>query len=614
MAEPLRATSNSEDPRGANHPPGPKQGKPFLRRHRWIAWIAGVALVTLAALTLTFFITARHFEPYLRARIIEGLEQRFHTRVELQTFHVEVHHGQQATWGLWARGRGLRIWPPHRDGGDHPLETAIESKPLIDLGEFSFHVPLSYQMTQTKRVKIPEVRLKNLQISIPPPSARDKQTGLESAVKPSPSPQQPGTLANVTVERVTCDGASITLETDKPDKVPMVFDIAHLTLTHLRAGEPMAFQAELTNPKPKGLIHSAGSFGPWIAQDPGESPVNGSYTFDNADLSTFNGLAGTLQSTGSYTGTLRDMTVDGKSDVPDFRLTHFGNSVPLHTKFHARVDGTNGDTWLEPVDATLGTSHFITRGKIVRVKLMPDQTFHRDKPSAIKQDATETSDTPRAAGHLIDLKVDIDRGHMADFLRLVGKSAQPLLTGDVSAHAMLHIPPGPEPPHLRMKLDGSFNLDDAKFTSDKMQGKIEELSLRGQGQPGDVKKTDPDSIRSHMEGEFHMAHGVITLPNLQYAVPGALIQLAGTYALDGPLKFDGTARMQATLSQMVGGWKGFLLKPVDRFFKKDGAGALIPIKIRGTRDNPDFGVDLGRIGHTAPERPDMKPPAEPARP
>ena len=40
----------------------------------------------------------------------------------------------------------------------------------------------------------------------------------------------------------------------------------------------------------------------------------------------------------------------------------------------------------------------------------------------------------------------------------------------------------------------------------------------------------------------------------------------------GALDFQGSAKMQATVSAMVGGWKGLLLKPVDRYFQKDGAG------------------------------------------
>jgi hypothetical protein len=140
----------------------------FWRRHQWIWWVAGAALLFLAATATVLTIVARRFEPYVRARIVEGLEQRFHTHVELADFHIHVQHGQEAQWGLWARGRGLRIWPPHREGGDPAVETALQAKPLIDLGEFSFHVPLRYEMTQ--HLRIAEVRLKNLERWPPSPS------------------------------------------------------------------------------------------------------------------------------------------------------------------------------------------------------------------------------------------------------------------------------------------------------------------------------------------------------------------------------------------------------------------------------------------------------------
>jgi hypothetical protein len=79
-------------------------------------------------------------------------------------------------------------------------------------------------------------------------------------------------------------------------------------------------------------------------------------------------------------------------------------------------------------------------------------------------------------------------------------------------------------------------------------------------------------------------------------VPGAAIQLSGTYGVEGgALNFAGTAKMQATVSEMVGGWKGLLLKPLDRYLKKDGAGTEIPIHVRGTREQPEFGIDLNRM-------------------
>ena len=62
------------------------------------------------------------------------------------------------------------------------------------------------------------------------------------------------------------------------------------------------------------------------------------------------------------------------------------------------------------------------------------------------------------------------------------------------------------------------------------------------------------------------------------------------------IAFDGTLRMDATISQAAGGgFKGVLLKAIDPLFRKNGAGALVPIKVRGTREKPQFGLDIGKV-------------------
>lgn len=603
-----------------------KKRASFWRRHRWLTRLAVACLAVLVVVTIALAIVARHLQPFLRASLVDGLQQRFHTRVELDNFHVALGNGLNGEWGIWATGKGLRIWPPQHTGGDRPLEISVQSIPLISLDQFRFHVPLHYQ--RGKPVKISRVRFVGLRVVVPPRSAWDKSHGIESAMtKPKPSPagrgpsqnpaasanapegapppsstatpgQSAGMLSNVVLERIDCERAQLILETDKPDKLPLGFEIARLELRNVTASGPMKYEAELTNPKPKGVIHARGNLGPWQPADPGETSLDGTYTFDHADLATFKGIAGILASTGTFAGTLRDIVVDGEADVPDFRLPQFGNAMALHTRFHARVDGTDGDTWLDPVEATLGHSHFTTRGQVVRVR--PPQ------PDGAQQ-VTRASLPPLADyGHDIDLKVDVDRGRIEDFLLLANHSQTPFLTGSLVAKASLHIPPGTEPAHERLRLDGEFKLEDAHFSDPKVQGKIEDLSLRGQGRPQDVKRTDPNDIASDMEGDFHMANAVITLPEIHYNVPGAAIQLQGKYALEGFMHFEGTARMQATVSQMVGGWKGWLLKPADRFFKKEGAGTVVPILIRGPHDQPEFSVDFGHMKHTAPQTPGSK--------
>ncbi len=148
--------------------------------------------------------------------------------------------------------------------------------------------------------------------------------------------KQSANLISFVVDAVECNAAHLLLETSKPNKLPVDIAIAHLELTRkggISATSPLDFTAEVTVPKPVGTAHATGTIGPWNQSDPGESALQGKYTFEDADLSTLKGIGGTLNSTGNYEGTLRDLVVDGNADTPDFELTHFGHKMALHTHF-----------------------------------------------------------------------------------------------------------------------------------------------------------------------------------------------------------------------------------------------------------------------------------------
>jgi hypothetical protein len=51
----------------------------------------------------------------------------------------------------------------------------------------------------------------------------------------------------------------------------------------------------------------------------------------------------------------------------------------------------------------------------------------------------------------------------------------------------------------------------------------------------------------------------------------------------------------AKVSQMTSGYKRFLLRLIDPLFGKDGGGSAIPIKVTGSRSDPSFGLDKGRL-------------------
>jgi hypothetical protein len=118
--------------------------------------------------------------------------------------------------------------------------------------------------------------------------------------------------------------------------------------------------------------------------------------------------------------------------------------------------------------------------------------------------------------------------------------------------------------------------------------------MRSQGKPRLAVDDIPDNMRSRMSGTFRLRGGVLSFSQLEYRVPGTRVNLTGAYSLDGnQFDFHGKARLDAKLSHMVTGWKSILLKPVDPFFSKHGAGTELPVKINGTKSEPRFGLDFG---------------------
>jgi hypothetical protein len=134
-----------------------------------------------------------------------------------------------------------------------------------------------------------------------------------------------------------------------------------------------------------------------------------------------------------------------------------------------------------------------------------------------------------------------------------------------------------------------------KFRAVSLQEKLDSFSARAKGNPRLANAEDADEVMSDLKGAFALNNGVMSFSKLSFSIPGALIQLTGTFGLkDESMDFHGDIRTQAKLSQMTTGFKSILLKAVDPFFKKDGAGAVIPIKITGTREHPSFGLELRR--------------------
>lgn len=532
---------------------------PRGKRRRLWPWVAGL----LVLLAVALFWEARHFvahaRPILRARVVETLSARFKTRVQLADLDVWIGNG------LNVSGKGLYIFGPT---DPNPTEPGVQA--LISIREFRFRTGLASLFHSPMHVET--VYVKGMELNLPP---REDQKQL-SDMRDSAGKKINKMKMSIFVDKFVCEDTRLVINTYKPGKEPIVFAISHLDMKEIGPGLPLRFEATLVNPKPEGNIQSTGSFGPFREDAPRESAVEGAYSFTNADLGTLPGISGILSSTGKYGGTLGKIEVSGTTDTPDFRLAISGHPVALHTDFHAIVDGTDGDTYLQPVRAHFLHSTFTARGKVIRVR------------------------SPH--GHDIELKVEMDHARIEDLLQLGIKTDPPIMSGPVSMQTKMSIVPGTVDVANRLKLDGTFKVSAGLFSNEKIQERIDSLSLRSRGEPRQAKEHTEVGVASELGGIFRLDHGMFTFSLVHFAVPGTHADVEGQYSLDGEVfDFHGKAKLDAKLSQMMTGWKSLLLKPVDPFFSKHGAGTELPFKVTGTRSEPKFGLDLGQKAETVRE-------------
>jgi hypothetical protein len=504
---------------------------------KWLK-IGGAVLLLFAAAIGYLAWRARDLNELTRKWVVREISERFQSQVELGSLRVTMFPH------LGVTGENLVIH--FHDRTDIP--------PLIRVDRFRFNLGLLSILRAPRHLH--SATLQHLTISIPPRGEKkpEDQAAFTKTEK---------SISSVVVDEVVCDDADLLIASKNPKKDPLEWDIHSLVLRYVSADKPFSFRGTLTNAKPIGEIATNGFFGPWDLDDPGSTPVTGSYKFTDADLGPFPGIAGLLSSVGEFNGELGELQTEGVTDTPNFSLDKVGKPVPLHTEFSATVDGTNGDTLLHPVRATLVRSLIIAEGSVTNVS-------HE--------------------GHYISLDVGAPNARIQDILALAINSDKPMMTGAAKIKAKLVLPPGKVKVLEKLLLDGQFGVDDAKWTSPEIREKLESLSRHGEGKPSD---DDAGSSVSDLHGTFHLEKGVIHFSSLKFSVPGAAIDLAGTYDIrGGGLDFSGHLRLQAKLSQTMTGAKSFFLKAFDPFFKKDGAGAVLPISITGTRDKPSFGVSV----------------------
>jgi hypothetical protein len=483
--------------------------------------------------------------PYVRDRVVDALNERFASQVGLASLDADVVPRPQVS------GTGLTL--RHNGRTDVP--------PLITIDRFDASAGVLGLVGDP--LHLGAVAIQGLDIQVPPGGLgrRGRDSTPHEAHPERPSP--------ILIDRIESRAARLQIASSRPGRLPRTFDIHDLVMRDFGAREGSRFEAGLTNPMPPGRVETSGLFGPWHADEPGLTPVSGEYVFKDADLDAIRGIGGILTSVGAYTGVLERIEVHGQTETPDFSIDIAGQPVPLTTRFTAIVDGTNGDTILERVQATLGRSAIFARGSVVRTK--------------------------DVKGRHITLDIRLDAARLEDLMRLAVKSASPPMVGRIDLSTRFLLPAGEADVVDRLNLDGTFRLAQARFTNLNVQQRITTLSRRGRGEERD-EGADEERVVSNLRGRFALRNARLSFSELTFAVPGSIVQLTGSYHLRSEaIDFTGDLLTDATLADMTSGLKSIVARLAQPFFRRPGGGSRLPIRISGTRAQPEFGLDMSRV-------------------
>jgi hypothetical protein len=504
-----------------------------------VRWFARIGLIVLAiGLVLGAGAAYWFLNPQaLKARAEQGLADRLGMPVTIGDLRISLLPRPRIV------GTSLVAIMPSAPG-----------RPFLEIDRFSAEIgPFSVW-----RGYVRSVLVEGLRVAVPP------GTSAPSLGEPASVDGPLRTIAG----RLEARDAVLTFLRKDPAKEPLEFKIHNLSIANVGFGNVMPFSTSMINPVPEGLVESSGTIGPWNRRQPLALPVRGDYRFSLAKLGTIRGIGGTLSSTGKYDGHLEQIAVTGTTTTPDFSLDLGGRPVPLTTEFRAIVDASDGTTKLDRVEARLFSTVVVVNGAI--------------------------DNLPGPGRRHIDLYARVENGRIEDVLRLVVDRENPALAGNVSLTARIRIPPGAQPVKRRLTMDGTFGLDRALFSDAAVHGRLLELSRRSQAK--DTAAEPIPGALSSLAGRFTLAEGVIGLDAVTFEVPGAAIHLDGRFVSEtGEIDLAGELRMQASMSSAVGGKKSILLKPFDWMFRRDGAGAVVPIEISGTYKRPEIGVNIRRV-------------------
>ncbi len=363
------------------------------------------------------------------------------------------------------------------------------------------------------------------------------------------------------IDEIRADGGILRKLPAETGAQPLEFQFPRVKLRTSGVNSEVRFDTEVRVPKPPGLVRAQGSVGPWDALRIPEMKAEGHFHFSDVDLSVFHPVLGTLDATGDFNGTLKQLNVTGRAVVPAFETRNAKRPLEFHADYRATVDATNGDTRVEGIEAEFLHSKLVAHGDI------------RGRKEKI-----------------IQLDAEMPRGRLEDVLLFILKDPKPPFTGSASFHWQFTAPLTSKDTVREMRIDGPASLEDVRPSKERTREKLDALSAKGQGEP---QAAGSISARTNVHGQIDVREGVAHLAGVSLRTPGVVVLLHGTYQLRSEqLNLSGTARLEAKLSQTTTGFKSALLKIVDPFFKKKKAGAAVPVRVTGTARDPNVRTDI----------------------
>jgi hypothetical protein len=433
-----------------------------------------------------------------------------------------------------------------------------DKPPLITISRVE--VRGSYLGMITPHKRLSDVRVYGLHVTVPPPAPNG-----------GPNPVMPltksGSGRSVIIGTVTLESTVLDFIQKTPGEPPVHVVVPRLTLDGVGNDQPLRYRAAIGISSPPSAIESKGEFGTWDPDEPARTPLKGWYRLQQGDLGVYKAISGILASTGDFGGTLGEIEVHGRADVPDFHVSGSSHSRDLKADYDAVVNGTDGNVLLKDVVARFDRSTIRFDGAI--------------------------EGHPGRNGKAVSLDMTSSSSRIEDLLDLFIQAKRAPFTGNVEFAGQFTLPPKPASFLNDMQVQGEFGVAAGKFRSQEIQTSLSRIS-ESAANKDHLPLEDPATLVSNLHGRVMVKDAIANLAGLSLRVPGAEASLDGTYNLanykvdlHGTLMTDGSAAAAAT------GFKSFLLTAISPFLKKKEGRQTIPFKIAGTYQKVQVGLDLG---------------------